>query len=643
MFALLLLLTTATTVFAEVQINAVPPNAPIIFNKLAGAHISYESYNMIYHVNVNEYFGLRSMINDTLNLANATCVKIPQDICTVAIEQLYHQLNQAIRDDVNLQTMRQKRGICNWCGTIQSFMYGTLDHAQGEIIVENINSNHNETFKLHNLMINQTSLFQAHLKTNKASMNKIQNALDTVTNILNQANNQISSNELTAKLRGKAQMLAQIASTAINEHFRLYTQITSALSDARRHRIPELIAPERLLADLKSVAASIKPTQRLPIDLTKEDPLHIFKYATITALLIDNQLLIQILIPIAESERYSLYRATPIPISTPNGHLIISAVTPHFLINADKTKFIELSQRDLDNGKMLSPSEFIYRPSSTTQLVTNNNCVWKILVENAVDASIQICDFRPFLHNDVLITLIENEKYYIESKNGTTIWEICDNFERQKTIIGGNIMTLDPNCYVKTSSHIIKPHRTFVFNQTEIQTLPLALSNTTMSQLSELAMKSFANVNFTEMPPIVIADNDEMQRQIDLTEEMVKSANHEFQWKNMTLTTSNLFDDFRFDAKTLAWITGGTASTLILVLATYSGWKFAVFGKILNNFGFSSKLSKHGDVIMRLPESPKQNNRKYPNTPHPKRTMNQDQSQNQIEIPIFEDEDHMNE
>lgn len=57
-------------------------------------------------------------------------------------------------------------------------MYGTLDHQKGETIVNELNENRNETVMLHNLMINQTTLFKASLKINEQNMERIQNGLN---------------------------------------------------------------------------------------------------------------------------------------------------------------------------------------------------------------------------------------------------------------------------------------------------------------------------------------------------------------------------------------------------------------------------------------------------------------------------------
>lgn len=620
MLKLTILLATFAAVQCISKIDILPKNSPIIFTKLANAHVSYENYAMIYYVDLDEYFHLRETINHTITLAEGTCNQLENDMCTTTTQQLRSQLNMAIRDDENIGAMRQRRGLCNWCGKLQNFMYGTLDHDKAEEIVNALNENGNETVILHELMKNQTSLFRASLKVNQQDMSNVQHALSYFTVHLNETQYTFKMAESINGARYKTVTLNQIASMALNEHFRMYTQLSRTLADARNHRIPEMISQNTLTRDLKSIVAKLKPSQRLPIDLTRENPMHIFKYSEVTSFLIKNKLLIEIMIPIAETERYALYRATPVPVQTRFGRVILQSPSSHFLLNVDKTKFINLPQNDLDNGKMLSPTESLYRPSTSTDLKYDSNCVWRILVENAIDASLKVCDFHAFVQNDVIITIIENERYFFASRNGTTFWEICDDGEHQRSIIGENIITLDPECYIKTATVIIKPHRTHVFNQTQTISLKLSTSNISITHLTDLTQKSFANLNLTDLTPIVVHDPQQMQQIIDKTDEMVKKANHEFKLKQVSLETGGLFDKFSFDMKSFSWITSSLTAAAVLILVIIAGifiiQKFNVFSTIIKALGFSPKLSKEGGVIVNLTEAPISTLR--PNTPYPK-------------------------
>lgn len=214
--ALMLILTTIVVTQASTQFDAVPGNTPVLYNKLAGAHISYEGYSKIYHVDLTEYYQLRDTINATINLANETCAEMAQrDICTITIMQLQTQLAQAIRDDENMDTMRQERGFCDWCGRIQGAMYGTLDDTKGKLIVNAINENRNETQTLHDIILNQTTIFHTSLKTNEKNMERIQNGMDKITKYLNETRERIVTDESYLKAWSRTQSLTQIVSTGI--------------------------------------------------------------------------------------------------------------------------------------------------------------------------------------------------------------------------------------------------------------------------------------------------------------------------------------------------------------------------------------------------------------------------------------------
>lgn len=613
---------------AKTTFDQLPSNVPVVYNKLAGAHISYTNYKMIYHIDLTDYYKLRNTINETISLANDSCSQQPtREMCEAVILQLQSQLSQVTQDDVNMGAMRERRAVCPWCGTVINHAYGTLTEEQGQNITDALNSNSNETMILHNLMLNQTSLFQVSLKTNKRTTERIQSGMRNITEYLNETRARVSENEGYIKAVARTQSLTHLATTAFGEHSRMHSQLRRALTDAKNHRIPELISTETLKKDLETVAALIKPTQRLPIDLLKEKPLRIFKYASVTSFLIDNRLLMEIMIPIAETESYSLYRATPVPFTTEHGRLILHETQNHFLLSADKTKFIQISQGDIDDSKMLSPSEFLYQPTASTHLKYENNCIWRLLLDNTLETSFEICKYTPFPLNDAVLTIIENESYFLTSMNGTTVWEMCNDNEEQRNVRGQVIITLDPDCYIKTSTFILKPHKTHVFNQTKLIVPELAISNASISILKSLSKNVLSKYNFTVMTPIVIQNPEEMQNLIESTAQMVKQADHEYKFENLKLQTSLSIEDAISKFKISSLVTWALSSSGILivigliVLIIFA--RLNVFSTILRQIGFSPKLTREGGVIVNLTQTPQseQAQRRYPNTPHMGRTQ----------------------
>lgn len=201
---------------------------------------------------------------------------------------------------------QQERGWCNWCGKVQNTSIGTLDHEKGEIISKSINENRNEMVILHNEIINQITLFQATLKLSSKNMDNVQTEFNEIAKQLQDINSAITKESNRAQLAEKILTLTLIATSAMDERYQVQSQLTRAISDAKNHKISDFIETETLAVDIRSIAAYLKPTQRLPEDLRNEAVLQVFKYAEVSSILINNKLLIEINISIPHSRRREL-------------------------------------------------------------------------------------------------------------------------------------------------------------------------------------------------------------------------------------------------------------------------------------------------------------------------------------------------
>lgn len=159
------------------------------------------------------------------------------------------------------------------------------------------------------------------------------------------------------------------------------------------------------------------------MDPYAENTMNIFKYSHAKATLFNRKLMIELSTPAAEGESYTLFKATPIPLKTQNGLVLASIKSTHFLLNEDQTKYYALSERELENGIMLSDNQTLYRPTSPAILNTDAVCEWKILMEKSFDKLDQSCHFSPFADYKLLITITANDLYFCISPDGTRVWE----------------------------------------------------------------------------------------------------------------------------------------------------------------------------------------------------------------------------
>lgn len=163
--------------------------------------------------------------------------------------------------------------------------------------------------------------------------------------------------------------LLSILKSMAKEHNRLSRQIITCLEKSR------LVTVEQLTQDLEYLNNILRESQRLPIDLTTENPLHIFEFTTIKSSIYNGRLLVEIKIPIVEREIFSAIQIIPIPINVNNTSVVV--ITPsiqYVLMSTVKsdTYYIPISAVEYLLSKYNNAFEKIIRPATTLQSRIHN-------------------------------------------------------------------------------------------------------------------------------------------------------------------------------------------------------------------------------------------------------------------------------
>lgn len=524
---------------AHIEIQKIPDSVPILFNPITEALVTYDNAKLVYYINMTEYFEMINIIDKTVNISEKICDALfDNDICHLQVSQLKSQFANTIRDDREIKAQRKPRAICEICGTAYHYAFGIMDATRAREYANVINGLSEEQKSQHVLMENTTTLFQLFLKNNQKSLRQIHTDLNNLENTMSRVSAQVDLEISKFRTQHKLHSIIQMASTEMSEHFQFFQHMRGALGNVKDHRIPDFIPLSQLTEDIFKIAASLKNGQQLPIEILKENPLHVFEHAAISSVLMEDLMLTEITIPIAEKDQYTLFRATPIPIQTPSGRLIASIPNPYFLLNAMQTEFIPMSKGELSHSKRTSSNTQLFRPSATVQLKYENVCAWKIMMENSLDSALSACNFVPLIENDIIISIIENESYFFASKSPAKLWEVCN----QKTtnviqIEGRNIIKLNAECSVKSSAFIIKPHRTFIFNETAMVIPPISTTQDSMEKLFDLAESRAMPVSIPEHKQLLIQSDDELDSIIKQSDALVVAAKHTFKTEKLVYDT----------------------------------------------------------------------------------------------------------
>lgn len=602
-----------TIVNAQISITPVQDSVPMIFNKLAAAHTTYEDVKLIYYVDLKNYFELKNTASRAIDIADKLCDQTKNiRECNIVITQLHFQQKIAKRNENEIRAQRQRRALCEWCGTIQYYLYGTMDATRAREYAERINLIADETKKQNGILQNQTIFLQRFLKTNDEAIRNVEVELNRLQTEMNAAINdlQVKDRELENLLT--IHLLIQIASTVLNEHSEMHFQISRAIYDARNHRIPEFIPIDQIKNDLKKLSSTLGVNQQLPILTTDENPMHIIKMAEVTSILVDEILITEVIIPIVEREPFWLYKVTPIPMKTPGGHIIANPQNSYFLINNDQTKYIPISEGEMRHGMLIAPNKMIYKPSAATQLKMESVCVWRLLAEGSVDSALNLCNFSPLVTNDMILTILDNESYFMSLSKSTKIWEICNDQQTENhEIIGKFIINIKNGCSIKAASFMIRPHKTHIFNKTQIYAPQLTMNDTSMIQMNRMTGTKTMELNSNHHEPIFIQNRQEMQHLIDESDTLINAARHEFNPEDLKYEPNIFSWEFLSQIKYILLI------PLILCLLA----AFCRFGMMQMIMGIICKRAEQAveSHVVQFVERDESNAIKYPKTPRPQR------------------------
>lgn len=352
----------------------------LVFIKLTDAKISYDTYTIVYHIDLNHYFQITHLILKYIDSTAKYCSELPKSTCNIVIESIKNQMEYMVRDEIDVNAYqqnelytgsttqtRQKRAI-EFIGSAFHWMFGLMDADTTRAYDEKINENLNENqrikfvFQNHTVFIKETigHLNDSFVKVN-IQMEKIRNRTEFLTN---EMQNWYKFPSIDAEISRTATVLQNL----MTEHRMISNLLLKSLENAISGKINQLIPIKKLERDLLTLHQILPMSQMLPINFTTENPLSIFKYSKTSASLYNKRFLLEITIPIIERQQYATYEIIPIPTMVENKTIIINPLMKFVLISTGGSEYIPITKSEIDIAKTNSYNEKIITPSENSYL-----------------------------------------------------------------------------------------------------------------------------------------------------------------------------------------------------------------------------------------------------------------------------------
>ncbi|AIE47740.1 fusion protein [Peridroma alphabaculovirus] len=318
-------------------------------------------------------------------------------------------------EPVKLKTHRRhKRGLLNFVGRVDKFLFGTMDSDDAHL--------------LHQLANNSNSL-NSQVKQLDDELIAIAKYIDHKAQVDAQKYSNICL-YVTSKLNLICEQVAEIEA--------LYNKLDRAIDSAKLNHLNSMvISPDRLLREMKNVSGHLAGLS-WPVPLT-HDSMHVLIDTIINVHVFvteERKLLFILEVPLVNSQVYNLFHTIPLPFCDAHSKCAIVLPDSKYLgVSVDRRTYLRLD--DTKTCKMAGKLLLCYRP----QIIYETN-------------QAKLCDIRIFMKSereidfehdcDVRVGRFEDELFYATSDFNNWLYVLQNdvdlNFEctNSPTIPDGN-------------------------------------------------------------------------------------------------------------------------------------------------------------------------------------------------------------
>lgn len=488
----------------------------IIFQKDSDARITYDSFSLVYHADLQQFFDIKDKIKDGYVELKRLC-DFPSAHCEViymTIDRRMAKLNKN-EADIGLYQLhapkKQKRAfflVATAITAAAGALFGLINTARGEMLatdIKNIRADQNVLTKIQH---DELLFLKENIITEKKAFMHLNHVTTTILNDFGQMKVESLRNYTNIYRNFFISRVNQLIDHWFFEHEYASELILNHLHSAMYGRFSHLIEIRQFGEDLKRIEKELPDQQQLPINIHAENPLNIFKFSTTRAALYESKLLIEIIIPKMDRELYTLYKVIPIPIHS-NGFMNIIIPSMEFvLIDQSSGSFIPITNEDLINNPLTSNSERIISPTNNIFHDFRDNCEMTIRLTPISNNIKTLCNFRTIPSSNYFISLGSFNYYFISLFKPTNLIEFCPGKAIfSKHISSSGFLSLADNCKIRTDKITLRPRtKTIIDTNSEIQVFH-DLANITAEILAEQFANITQSVLHSSEPSILIDDH----------------------------------------------------------------------------------------------------------------------------------------
>lgn len=350
---------------------------------------------------------------------------------------------------------RKKRGFL---GTIAKSVFGTLSETEGAFYMEQINALKADNVEHMFITEKQTTLFQDSLRVlnNTMQSQNFQNAVlqkyfDDLSVMLKNETTEITMDHVSNMLMGKLGELVQYTSLlmiSLREKQRYFFEAITSKSKSF-----QMIPPRKFMSELERVSLLVaRQGLVLPMPLTGENLSKFYQITTTEGRIVDNNLVVRFSIPLVESKKFTLFKATSAPYRSETNDTFTYIVPRNEYIALDSFQdtFITFTLDQLRNCHRITAQHLVCKQTFPIMTAANNLECEINMIRRRTNSSSD-CDIRTAkLTEELWVQLQQPNTYLYTIPKSQAVVVLCPNSRTSIFLEGSGIISVAQRCRIKT-------------------------------------------------------------------------------------------------------------------------------------------------------------------------------------------------
>lgn len=459
---------------------------PILPILLGNSKLISGKHTFVSYINISSFFELRN--NLKVQIDYLTQNKNINPMSNELIKQAWSLLSQVdqLLEAVH-PNIRKKRGLINIGGTVSKWLFGTLDHEDGERINSVLNHLSKNDHLLEEKINNEISLTkELMVRTNKTLFEIKSNILITM-NFIKQHQDNI--NVINA--------LNLIINSLISLENSL-SQLINAVTFAHLNKVHPTFLSFNNLKIMSQKMSSLYSNDQVAIFREQHS---FYKFLGIQIIFNKERIIFLIHFPVLNPVQFKIFFVYPVPIQ----NKIISPSRPYLILNEK----IEEFQYEEELCEKIEDTFYC-----KSHLEANTDCIVEIMTRNNATH----CNTL-FFHADMMTAnQVTPHNVLVTTPTTALVTEVCQEEKHTQLQPGSYLISLYDNCYVKTGSETFHSSEDSLFAARVVQ-LPTLNMSTIKNRSSTLQLKS---MDLNEIRHITSVVRD--QNKLKLTEQTEPST-----------------------------------------------------------------------------------------------------------------------